>query len=133
MNTEKEKLSLLSDLIAIAKADNEIREAEYELILAVANQLGVDKATLDKLFDTKAERVPLKLESQRILQFHRLVLLMNVDGENHINEMETIHNIGLKMGLNPMAIDQVLKVMYEYPNRVVPPEVLVGIFKAHYN
>jgi hypothetical protein len=37
------------------------------------------------------------------------------------------------MGLPPSAIQQVLSIMHKYPNRVVPPEVIISIFKAHYN
>ena len=68
-----------------------------------------------------------------IVQFHRLLLLMNVDNEQHKKEIEKLHNIGLWMGLPPSAITQVLEVMHQYPNKVVPTDVLLRIFRAHYN
>ncbi|GGW26906.1 TerB family tellurite resistance protein [Arenibacter certesii] len=133
MNTQKEKLSLLTEMIAFAKADRAIKDAEYQFLVQVANQLGVDKETFNALFHNKVEKVVPRSEGERILQFHRLVLLMNVDEEQTSTEVERLHNIGLRFGLPHTAIDQVLKVMHNYPNKVVPPNVLINIFKAHYN
>jgi hypothetical protein len=58
---------------------------------------------------------------------------MNVDQVQDDIEITRLHNMGLSMGLPPTAIDQVLEVMHLYPNNVVPPEVLINIFKAYYN
>ena len=58
---------------------------------------------------------------------------MNVDQEQHRLEIKNLYNIGLRMGLPPSAIDQVLEVMHQYPDKVVPPDVLLNIFRAHYN
>ncbi|KKL63363.1 hypothetical protein LCGC14_2175830, partial [marine sediment metagenome] len=70
---------------------------------------------------------------ERILQFHRLVLLMNVDQVQTEREIAQLKKFGLDMGLRPTAIDQVLSVMHKYPDKVVPPQVLINIFKSHYN
>ena len=133
MNSEREKLSLLSDMISFAKADGVVKDSEYNFLLIIAQQLGVTKEVLDSLFVVKVDKVIIKPEAQRILQFHRLVLLMNVDQEADDKEIEKLRGFGLKMGLNPAAITTVLKVMHNYPNRIVPPEVLIDIFKAQYN
>jgi len=95
MNTEKEKLSILSQMIALAKADNKIEDSEYDLLLVITEQMGFDKTVLDDLFEQDFFYVPLKPESERILQFHRLVLLMNVDEDNNEKEMEAIYRFGL--------------------------------------
>lgn len=133
MNTHKEKLSILSEMIAFARIDGIIKEPEYNFLLGVASQLEIDTTTFNDLFDNKTEHVIPKTEADRILQFHRLVLLMNVDKIQEEAEVGRLHNIGLGMGLPPSAIDQVLAVMHQYPNKVIPPNVLIDIFKAHYN
>ncbi len=133
MNTYEEKLSILSELIAFAMADDVLKVSEYKFLLDVALQLGIDKDTFDSLFLKRAEKVILRPQSERIVQFHRLLLLMNVDSEQHDSELHRLHNIGLRMGLPPSAIDQVLMIMHRYPNKIVPPDVLINIFKAHYN
>ncbi|MGB5499264.1 MAG: TerB family tellurite resistance protein [Maribacter sp.] len=133
MRTYKEKLSILSEMIAFARVDNTIKDEEYIFLSSVAQQLGVDEETFDTLFNEEVEHIVPKSEADRILQFHRLVLLMNVDKKQDLIEISRIHNIGLEMGLPPSAIEQVLSIMHKYPNKIVPPKVLIDIFKAHYN
>lgn len=133
MSTYKEKLSILSEMIAFAKVDKNLREPEYNFLLGVASQLGIERETFDSLFNDEVEHIIPKTQADRILQFHRLVLLMNVDQNQHDIEISRLHNIGLGMGLPPSAIEQVLTVMHRYPDKIVPPEVLIDIFKAHYN
>ncbi|TXN35079.1 TerB family tellurite resistance protein [Flagellimonas hymeniacidonis] len=133
MGTYEEKLSILSQMIAFARVDYSLKDSEYDFLLGVATNLGVDKSTFDVLLKEKSPKVVLKSQAERIVQFHRLLLLMNIDQEQHEKEIRTLHNIGLSMGLPPSAIMQVLEVMHNYPNKVVPPDVLINIFKAHYN
>jgi uncharacterized tellurite resistance protein B-like protein len=133
MSSYKEKLSVLSEMIEFAKVDETIKDSEYDFLRTVAEQLGVTQEDFEGLFEKEPERVIPKTEGDRILQFHRLVLLMNVDQIQEEVEVGRLHNLGLGMGLPPTAIDQVLSVMHKYPNNVVPPDVLISIFKAHYN
>ncbi len=133
MKSHKEKLSILSEMIAFANVDGSVKEPEYNFLLGVASHLNVDRESFDALFETKTEHIVPKTQADRILQFHRLVLLMNVDQVQEDIEVARLHKIGLSMGLRPTAIDRVLTVMHEYPNKVVPPQVLIDIFKAHYN
>ncbi len=133
MGTYEEKLSILSEMIAFARVDHSMKRSEYEFLLKVASNLGVDKETFDGLLKHRSPKINLKTQAERIVQFHRLLLLMNVDREQHKSEVNTLYNIGLKMGLPPVAIGQVLEVMHRYPDNVIPPNVLIDIFKAHYN
>lgn len=133
MGTYSEKLSILSEMISFARVDHSLKRSEYEFLLKVARNLGVTKEVFDGLLNEKSPKVRLKTQAERIVQFHRLILLMNVDDEQHKKEINTLYNIGLKMGLPPVAISQVLEIMHRYPNKIVPPDVLINIFKAHYN
>jgi len=133
MYNKEEKLSLLSEMIEFAKVDKTIKDEEYNFIVAVAAQLNVTEEEIGYLIRNSVERKNLQPESQRILQFHRLVLLMNVDREASPVEIHNIKNIGLTMGLRPEAIDMVLKEMNNYPNKVIPPDELIAIFSRFYN
>jgi len=133
MSSHEEKLSILSEMISFARADKVIKQSEYDFLLGVATQLGIDRKTFNGLFDSEPEHIIPNTQADRIVQFHRLVLLMNVDQEQNSVEISRLHNIGLGMGLPPSAIEQVLSIMHQYPNKVVPPDVLINIFKAHYN
>jgi uncharacterized tellurite resistance protein B-like protein len=133
MNSYQEKLSILADLISFAQSDDKIHDSEYQFLQTVAGQLGVHEADFEDLFSKTTQKFVPKNEADRILQFHRLILLMNVDQEQKLSEMAEIRTMGLMMGLPPTAIDQVLVVMHQYPHKIVPPEVLIDIFKTYYN
>ena len=134
MNDKKEKLSLLSEMIAFVRSDHDVNQREYDFIDAIARHMDIRKEELDILFnDENTPYVPPKPESERILQFHRLVLLMNIDEVQHPKEIQTLKEFGLRMGLSPFAIERVLQIMNSFPNGVVPPEILVDIFKTYYN
>lgn len=129
----KEKLSILTELIKLARADKEIRDVEYAFLSNVAEMLNIEHADFEKLFNDHIEFTPPKLEADRIIQFHRLVLLMNVDKESSQKEIDHIRTIGIRMGLNPSATEAVLQEMNNYENKVVPPERLIEIFKTFHN
>jgi len=133
MSTYEEKLSMLSQMISFAQEDSVIKLSEYYFLLRVASSLGVEKDTFDNLLQDRPKNKILQTQAERIVQFHRLVLLMNIDGEQNPSEIGKLHDMGLWMGLPPSAIGQVLEVMHQYPDKVVPPEVLIKIFTAHYN
>ncbi|MBQ4914404.1 TerB family tellurite resistance protein [Maribacter sp. MMG018] len=133
MSTKKEKLSILSEMIAFARIDNTLKRSEYDFLFNVAQQLEISKKEFDSLFSKKVEHVIPKSQADRLVQFNRLILLMNVDNSNDLTEIKRLHDIGLGMGLPPAAIEQVLAIMHKYPNKIVPPEVLINIFKAYDN
>ncbi len=129
----QEKLSLLTELIKLADADNSSREEEYLFMQWVAGSLGVSSADFNKLFDEYVEFTPPKLEVDRIVQFQRMVILANVDGEVDENEIQKIRELGMRMALNELAVDQVLAEMKEAENGILPADRLVHIFKIYHN
>ncbi|RAJ13190.1 TerB family tellurite resistance protein [Olleya aquimaris] len=133
MPNRVEKLSLLSEMIAFAKSDDSLKTVEYNFLLAVAKQLDVSREDFDYLINHPVSRVVLKSHSERIVQFHRMVLLMHVDQERSKEELAKLYNYGLRMGLNHESITKVLYLMEGFPDMMVPAEVLIDIFKVQYN
>lgn len=117
----------------MATIDKDLKEREYNFLLAVAKQLEVSKSELDELFASPAPFQQQKTEAERIIHFYRLVLMMNIDEEQDPREIQLVKECGLRMGLNPMAMDRVLDEMNNYEDKIVPNEVLLGIFKTYYN
>ncbi|HEX9826574.1 MAG TPA: TerB family tellurite resistance protein [Flavobacteriaceae bacterium] len=128
-----EKLSLLSEMIAFAQIDANIKSIEYKFLLGVAKQLEICQEDFDYLFEHPVTYVHLKSHSERIVQFHRLVLLMNLDRNISDRDLIKLHNFGLRMGLSHESINKVLDVMESFPNKIVPPDFLIEIFKVQYN
>ena len=50
MHTREQKISLLSDMIAFAIVDGELHDREYQFLLFIAIELGVNKEELKLLF-----------------------------------------------------------------------------------
>lgn len=128
-----EKLSLLSEMIAFARIDKTLKEIEYNFLLGVAKQLEISRDDFDYLLDNPVTHVNLKSHSERIVQFHRLVLLMNLDQNISDRELVRLHNFGLRMGLSHESINKVLDLMESFPNKIIPPDFLIDIFKVQYN
>jgi len=129
----EERLSLLKELIKMAQADKEVRDIEFEFLLVLAQQMGVSKEDFITLFEQYISFHPPKLEYERIIQFQRLIMIMNIDQNVEVTELEYVRQLGIKMGLHPAATDEVLRIMGDYPNKVVPPEKLIEIFKTFHN
>jgi len=128
-----EKKQIISDMIALAKADNDFHEREYDFIVAIAKRLGLTKEDVDHIQANPSKVNVFTTEIQRITQFHRLLLLINVDQETHFSEMDALRNYGLKLGIRPEAIEQILNEMGEHENNMIPSDRLVQIFKRFYN
>lgn len=133
MSTYKEKLSLLSEMIAFAKIDGTIHDREMQFLEIVASQLRVEKSAFDSLFTQPAPHINIKNEHDRILQFYRLALLMHADGVLHDNEQIAIREMGINMGLSPYAMRSVLQEMERSETGLIDPEFLLALFRAQHN
>ena len=130
---KKEVLSLLTELIKFAKSDKQYRESEHRFLLAVSFQLGVSLDEFESLFESNINFTPPKKESERILQFQRLVLLMNIDNEVSEIELHKIKDFGIRLGLHPDAISEVLSEMKNHEDSLIPADKLIAIFRVHHN
>lgn len=132
-NQHQEKLSLLQDLIALSKADNNVSFMETQFINSVAMTMGVSPNELQNLKDNPIAYNPQNKEIDRITQFYRLLLLMGVDSDHHEKEIDFCKNTGLKMGLNPIAINEVVKRLLASEKGMLPPNDVIEIFQTFHN
>lgn len=125
--------ALLSDLIVLAKADDKVTTSEYDFILTLAETMEIGKKAVDVLFKNPLPSVVQKTELDRITHFYKLILLMNVDNETHEKEITMIRDFGIKMGIRPGVMDQMLIKMEQYENKIIPSDEIMKIFKTYYN
>lgn len=130
---ESHAKSLLSDLIFLAKADGKVDVSEHDFIHRIGKRMGLDFDTIEALFETPEPSVPLFTELERITHFHKLLLVMNVDRETHEKEVVALKNFGLRMGIRPGAIDQILERMHAHEDNLIPADELIRIFQTYYN
>lgn len=131
----QEKLSHINDLIQLARVDGYQSKIETNFIDSVADRLGVEKQDLE---DLKTEKLKIKFSPPRyeyeiIPQFHRIVLLMGIDRMIYKEEVNFCRELGLKLGLNPSAVNEIIDKMIFYPNNIIPADELETIFKKYYN
>jgi tellurite resistance protein len=132
-NTQAQKLSLLSDMIAFAVIDGKLHDNEYLFLSLIAEDLGIDSAEFQQLFHSENKSEVIKDDFERIQQFYRLALLMHSDGILHEREEKRIHEIGIGMGLDPFAMKRVLKSMTKSPTRMLSPDYLLEVFQEQNN
>ena len=132
-NTQAQKLSLLSDMIAFAVVDGKLHDNEYLFLSLIAEDLGIDSAEFQQLFHSENKSEVIKDDFERIQQFYRLALLMHSDGVLHEREEKRIHEIGIGMGLDPFAMKRVLKAMAKSPTRLLSPDYLLEVFQEQNN
>ena len=133
MSNHQEKLSLLQDLILLSRADDHVQFSEENFIFTIAQGLGISEIELNKLKETGAPYAPENKELDRIIQFYRLLLLMGVDSERHQKEIDFCKESGLKMGLNPVAINEIIQQMISSESGTLPPESIIKIFQTYHN
>ncbi|MEJ6793092.1 MAG: TerB family tellurite resistance protein [Lacinutrix sp.] len=133
LSSRVEKLSLLSEIIAFAKAEKDLKILEYDFLLSISKKLEIIKEDFNFIIGHPINCVHLKSHSERIVQFYRLVLLMNVGQVRTEKELTQLYNYGLRMGLYHESISKVLYLMDGFPGMLVPAEVLIDIFKVQYN
>ncbi|MEO9531256.1 MAG: TerB family tellurite resistance protein [Crocinitomicaceae bacterium] len=129
----EEKRSMISELIELAKVDGQVSEQEVGFIKQIGNMMGMQDADILALFKEPAPFDPPDPHFDRIVHFQQMVLLMNVDQEVDNSEISHLRYMGMKLGLNPNAVNEVLKRMYEYPNNMIPADELIKIYAKHMN
>ncbi len=128
-----DKKALVSDLIVLARADDKVTDEEYDFILRLADRMQIPLEEVKELFENPLPSRPIQTELERITHFYKLVLVMNVDRETHNKEIIAVRNFGLRMGIRPGAVDQILLRMDEYEDKIIPSQELIKIFQTYYN
>lgn len=132
MNTENKK-ALISDLIVMAQADEKVTSVEYDFIMRLALRMDLEQEEVEVLFKRPLPSKKFYTELDRITHFYKLVLVMNIDEEAHEKEITAIRNFGLKLGIRPGVLNQILIRMNSFDNKIIPVEELMKIFKTYYN
>lgn len=131
--SQEEKKSLIKNLIDLAVIDGEQNLDEMKFIRALAHQAGITDEELTKLKDSKLELTPPKNEFDRIEHMHKLMLLMATDQTFSDVEKNFIQNIGLRMGIRPQAIINLMEKLEKSTNNILSPEEIISVYNTYYN
>jgi len=129
----QEKLSLLKDLIALSKIDGNTSFLETDFIHTIAKSLNISETELEQIENNPVNYNPANKEIDRIIQFYRLLLLMGIDQNRDKNEISFCKEAGLKMGLNPIAINTTLEKISHSETGMLSPEEVIKVFQVSHN
>ena len=127
--TIQEKTDILKELIAMAHADNHLKKEEIEFIKAIAVRIEVGEEQLNDMLQNP-DNEPVKTPKQfvkRIIHFHRLMLMMHIDGNVDDSELQLLHEIALRYGIRGVTVNKLLSTMERYPHGEIPPSELLEI------
>lgn len=130
METYNQKISHLRALYHLACADNIYSNAEAIYIRTVAQRLGVPQEELEK-FDGSEPELELPDREYKVYSlFHRLVIMIMVDNQVTEEEKHYCFNLGVKMGLHPNAIEEIIQLVEDGDIGAGPNEVM-DIFRKY--
>lgn len=127
------KLSHLSILFQAIRKDREISDIELQYMLRIADRLGLSSEDVNRVIKEDIPFTPPIHESNRLVLFHQLLILIYVDGKIDNNELEFLKELGLRLGLNPYAVSEVLEMMKKNAEDGIDPKKITEIFKNYNN
>ncbi len=133
--TLQEKTDILRELIIMAYADDHLKKEEVEFIKAIAQRIDVDEEQLEHMINHPDSRPvkPPRQFSKRIIHFHRLMLMMHIDGSVDNSELQVLHEIALRYGIRGITVNKLLDTMSKYPHGEIPPTELLQIHSTTNN
>jgi DnaJ-domain-containing protein 1 len=132
MYTHEQKISHLKALYHLALSDGILSKSETVYIRIVADALGVSIKELDNYDGAEQDLILPDREYKMYSLFHRYAIMIMVDDLVHEKEERNCFNLGIKMGLHPNAIEEIINhVMMKSSNS--SPQEIIAIFRKYMN
>lgn len=133
--SKEEKLAIFSELFLMALSDNFLRKEELTYLAAVGKRLELAEEDMQHVFmhPEKLEITVPKTFSSRMIHFHRLIMMMKIDGEVNLKELELLHNIALRYGFRQSTVEQLLQLMDKHPDGDIDVKDLLSIHQTGVN
>ena len=131
----KKNRSIVALLIDMARTDAFSAPIELQYIFGIAEQLGVSRLEVEDIRDRPTE-FPFEApptEQERMTILYYLLFTMRVDGKIKTDEENYLHNVSLRLGLNPALTEDLIRVMKGYANESIPPNVMLEQIKKYLN
>jgi hypothetical protein len=131
LESYEQKISHLKALYHLACADNVFSKAEAVYIQKVAEKLGIDVAELAKFEKTEPKLHLPDREFKIYALFHRLAIIIMVDDGINEQEKRYCFNLGIKMGLHPNAVGEIIEYVIEHGAMQTSPKEVMNIFRKY--
>ena len=131
----EQRKSIIALLFKLAKSDNSVSNIEKLYLRDIANSLGVDSFSIDKILQNP-EAYPLKVpldERERMTILYYLLFMMRVDGRIEKGEENLIYTASFRLGFNEKLTEDLIGVMKTYLNKEIPPDLMLTLVKKYLN
>lgn len=112
---EKERLSHVKTMLALALADGKLEENEIAAIATVASRENVDVKEVEKMLEGKDSvtfTIP-KSDEEKAQQIKDLVVLMMIDGTINEKELALCRAVAENYGYRPEVVDALVMSFVE--------------------
>lgn len=123
----------ISILVHLSKADKVVAPEETNLILFIADGLGISKEdTSDLMASPKPIPSLRNLPSDEKFDYlFNIIRMMKIDGKVHSKEIKFCEKIALNLGYKPGVIAELSAYIYKDPTITTNREMLQGIASQH--
>jgi hypothetical protein len=129
----QQKICHLKALYYLACADDMLTKVEAVFIRNVAEYLGVSDEELSN-FTPDEPTLELPDREYKIYSlFHRLAIIVMIDNELNQKERQYCFNLGIKMGLHPNAVGEIIDYVSSKGTFDTLPAEVIAIFKKYLN
>lgn len=107
---KKKRKSHFKNLLAVAMADGNLDNVEFEYIMQLATKCYMSQDEVKRVIDFP-EAIsfhPPRTERERFDQMYDLVTVMLVDGRIDDREMQLCKVFAMKLGFNPAIVDKLV-------------------------
>jgi hypothetical protein len=133
LDNHNQKISHLKALFHLAAVDKVLSKVEIVYIRIVAERLGVDPGELLSFDGTEPKLVLPDREYKIYALFHRLAIIIMLDDKMDEKERIYCFNLGVKMGLHPNAIGEIIDYIGEHGAMDSDANAVIAIFKKYAN
>ncbi|HEY3404406.1 MAG TPA: TerB family tellurite resistance protein [Ohtaekwangia sp.] len=131
MDNYEQKISHLKALYHLACADNVLTKVEAVYIKNVAERLGIKSEELLN-FEQNEPKLELPDREYKIYAlFHRLAIIIMIDNTMSDRERHYCFNLGIRMGLHPNAIGEIIDHIETRGSMDVMPAEIMNIFRKY--
>lgn len=131
MDNYEQKISHLKALYHLACADNVLTKVEAVYIKNVAERLGIQSEELLN-FEQGEPKLELPDREYKIYAlFHRLAIIIMIDNTMSDRERHYCFNLGIRMGLHPNAIGEIIDHIETRGSMDVMPAEIMDIFRKY--
>jgi len=132
---EQSKRAIISLLFKLMGSDRDENLKELGYIMHVGQQLGLTDDDLQEIKFNKEDYLlqPPTEEKDRIVILYYFLFFIKADGRIEPEEEKLVSRFGMKLGFRPEMTADLIAVLKNHIDRVVPPEELLGKIKAYLN